>query len=162
MILLKFIFLYPVSVIYGLIVKIRNFLFDNQIIKSKEFHIPVISVGNITVGGTGKTPVTEYLVGLLKDKYNVAVLSRGYKRKTKGFIIADKNASAETIGDEPYQIFLKFPDITVAVDEKRARGIENLLNTNKNIEVIILDDAFQHRYVRPSLSILVIDFTQGF
>lgn len=160
--LLKFIFLYPVSLIYGTVVRIRNFMFDNGILKSTEFDIPVISVGNISVGGTGKTPTVEYLIYLLRNKYNIAVLSRGYKRKTKGFVLADKNASVETIGDEPYQIFLKFPDITVAVDEKRVRGIQKLLQLEKKINLVILDDAFQHRYVQPDLSLLLVDYTQPF
>ncbi len=160
--ILRFIFLYPVSLIYGLIVRIRNLMFDFGMLKSTEFDIPIIVVGNISVGGTGKTPTAEYLIYLLRNKYNVAVLSRGYKRRTKGFIIADKNASAASIGDEPYQIFLKFPDITVAVDEKRVRGIQNLINSEKKIDLVILDDAFQHRYVYPDLSILLIDYTQPF
>lgn len=160
--LLKFLILYPVSLIYGLVVWIRNFMFDYGMLKSEEFDIPVIAVGNITVGGTGKTPTVEYLIYLLRNKYNIAVLSRGYKRKTKGFILADENATVENIGDEPYQIFLKFPDITVAVDEKRVHGIQNLLKSEKKIDLILLDDAFQHRYVQPGLSILLIDYTQPF
>ena len=137
-------------------------MFDYGMLKSAEFDIPVIAVGNISVGGTGKTPTVEYLIYLLRNKYKIAVLSRGYKRKTKGFIIADNKASAESIGDEPYQIFLKFPDITVAVDEKRVRGIQNLINSEKEINLVLLDDAFQHRYVKPDLSILLIDYTQPF
>ncbi len=162
MTLLKLIFLYPLSVVYGIGVRLRNFLFDSNILKSTEFDIPVISIGNISVGGTGKTPATEYLVRLLKPEYEVAVLSRGYKRKTKGFVLADKDASVDKIGDEPYQIFIKFPDITVAVDEKRVRGIKKLLEAEKKPDLIILDDAFQHRYVKPGLSILLIDYTQPF
>jgi tetraacyldisaccharide 4'-kinase len=160
--LLKFLFLYPISAVYGLAVRIRNFLFDYGILKSKEFDIPVIAVGNISVGGTGKTPTVEHLIFLLRNKYNIAVLSRGYKRKTKGFVLADETSDVKTIGDEPFQVFLKFPDITVAVDEKRVRGIQKLLNSDKNLDLIILDDAFQHRYVRPALSVLLIDYTQPF
>lgn len=160
--LLKFLFLYPVSLIYGLVVRIRNFMFDFGILKSTEFNIPVITVGNINVGGTGKTPTVEYLICLFRGKNKIAVLSRGYKRKTKGFIIADKNASVQSIGDEPYQIFLKFPDITVAVDEERVNGIKSLINSGREIDLVILDDAFQHRYVQPALSILLIDYTQPF
>jgi len=160
--IVKVLLLYPVSIIYRIVVNIRNTLFDLKILKSKEFDIPVISVGNITVGGTGKTPVTEYLVNLLRHKFNVAVLSRGYKRKTKGFYIADETSSVETIGDEPLQIKLKFPDIAVAVSEKRVKGIQKLLDSGLNIELVILDDAFQHRYVKPGLSILLVDFTQPF
>ncbi len=158
----KVILLYPVSLIYGLVVNIRNTLFDLKIFKSEEFEIPVISVGNITVGGTGKTPTTEYIIRLLQDNYKLAILSRGYKRKTKGFILANKNSTIESIGDEPYQVQQKFPNITVAVDEKRVRGIKKLQELNKAIEVIILDDAFQHRSVNPGFSILLIDYTQPF
>jgi tetraacyldisaccharide 4'-kinase len=160
--IIKALLLYPISLIYRVAVNIRNALFDLKILKSTEFDIPVISVGNITVGGTGKTPVTEYLVNLLRHKFKVAVLSRGYKRKTKGFLIADENSSVETIGDEPLQIKLKYPDITVAVSEKRVKGIKKLLDSKKETELIILDDAFQHRYVKPGLSILLVDFTQPF
>ena len=159
---LKFIFLYPVSLIYGLVVRIRNFLFDHGMLKSEEFDIPVIAVGNISVGGTGKTPTVEHLIYLLRNKYKIAVLSRGYKRKTKGFLIADNTSDVNSIGDEPYQIFLKFPDITVAVDEKRVRGIQNLMHSENKPNLIILDDAFQHRYVKPALSLLLIDYTQPF
>jgi len=159
---LKVIILYPISLIYGLVVNIRNTLFDFKILKSQEFEIPVISVGNITVGGTGKTPTTEYIIRILQDKYKVAVLSRGYKRKTKGFVLANEKSSVETIGDEPYQIKQKFPKIILAVDEKRTRGITNLQQLDIGIDLIILDDAFQHRYVKPGLSILLIDYTQPF
>ena len=146
------------SWIYGLAVWIRNKLFDWKILPAEEFSVPVISVGNITAGGTGKTPHTEYLVHLLKSSYKVAVLSRGYKRKTSGFILADSNASFQTIGDEPYQLYRKFPDILVAVDAKRKRGIKKLLALPAGIKpnVILLDDAFQHRYITPSLSIVLI------
>jgi len=160
---LKWLFLYPISLIYGTVVKIRNFMFNHDIIlKSTKFDIPIIVVGNVSVGGTGKTPAVEYLTELLRNKYNIAVLSRGYKRKTKGFVLADNNAGVETIGDEPYQIFLKYPDITVAVDENRVRGIHKLLELKKNINLVLLDDAFQHRYVKPALSVLLIDYTQPF
>ena len=146
------------SWIYGLVVWIRNKLFDWKILPAEEFPVPVISIGNITAGGTGKTPHTEYLVYLLKSSYKVAVLSRGYKRKTSGFILADSNASFQTIGDEPYQIYRKFPDILVAVDANRKRGIKKLLAlpADRKPNVILLDDAFQHRYVMPSLSIVLM------
>ena len=160
--LFKAILFYPISLIYGLVVNIRNTLFDLNIFKSEEFEIPVISVGNITVGGTGKTPTTEYLIRLLQDNYKLAILSRGYMRKTKGFILANQDSSVETIGDEPYQVQKKFPDITVAVDEKRVRGIKKIQELKKDIDVIILDDAFQHRSVKPGFSILLIDYTQPF
>lgn len=153
--------LYPIAFIYGLVVRFRNKLFDWGILKQKEFPIPIICVGNVTVGGTGKTPHTEYLIEILKEQYNVAVLSRGYKRKTKGFIIADSNSTAETIGDEPYQIKSKFPDIVVAVEANRRHGIEKLLMlTEPKIDVIILDDAYQHRYVKAGLNIMLADSTR--
>ncbi len=152
--------LFPFSLIYGLIVFIRNLAFDLNILKSGSFDIPIISVGNLTVGGTGKTPQIEYLIELLKDTFRVAVLSRGYRRETKGYVVAGKKTSPSEIGDEPYQIFTKFRKVIVAVCEKRAVGIENLLNKRKKPDVILLDDAFQHRYVKPGLSILLIDFNR--
>ncbi len=150
--------LLPISWLYGLGVKFRNFLFEVGILKSRSFHIPVISVGNITVGGTGKTPHVEYLIRLLKDNMSIAVLSRGYKRKTKGFLIADKNSTAKEIGDEPYQMKQKFPNVTIAVDRDRVHGIDMLIKQNKNIHAILLDDAFQHRYVKPGINILLVDY----
>ena len=145
--------LQPLSWLYGLGVGFRNLLFEMGVLKSRSYSTPVISVGNITVGGTGKTPHVEYLVRLLKDKAKVAVLSRGYKRKTRGFVLAGEEATASTIGDEPYQMKTKFPDIAVAVDKKRTRGIERLTSGEyvKDIDVILLDDAFQHRYVKPGI-----------
>lgn len=154
------ILLYPLSLIYGFAVNIRNKLFDFNILKSKEFRIPVISVGNITVGGTGKTPHVEYLVELLSADYKIAVLSRGYKRKTKEFTIAGENTPVSFVGDEPWQIKEKYPEITVAVDSNRARGIEKLLQAVPDIDVILLDDAFQHRYVKPGVNILLIDYSR--
>ena len=152
--------LLPLSWLYGLGVGFRNLLFEMGILKSRSFRTPVISVGNITVGGTGKTPHVEYLVRLLKDQAKVAVLSRGYKRKTSGFVLAGDDATVRTIGDEPYQMKTKFPDITVAVDKKRTRGIEKLISGDyvKDIDVIFLDDAFQHRYVKPGINILLVDY----
>ena len=149
--------LQPLSWLYGLGVGFRNLLFEMGVLKSRSYSTPVISVGNITVGGTGKTPHVEYLVRLLKDKAKVAVLSRGYKRKTRGFVLAGEEATASTIGDEPYQMKTKFPDIAVAVDKKRTRGIERLTSGEyvKDIDVILLDDAFQHRYVKPGINILL-------
>jgi tetraacyldisaccharide 4'-kinase len=145
---------------YALIIYIRNLLFDLGIFKSKKFEIPLISVGNITVGGTGKTPHIEYFIRKFLPEKRVAVLSRGYKRKTKGFVLADKNASAQTIGDEPFQIFQKFPEILVAVDKNRVRGVENLLKLPNPPEIILLDDAFQHRKITPSENILLINFNR--
>lgn len=151
--------LLPLSWLYGLGVKFRNMLFEIGILHSESFDVPVISVGNITVGGTGKTPHVEYLIELLKDKAKVAVLSRGYKRRTRGFVIADDNATAKTIGDEPLQMKRKYgDDITVAVDRKRCHGIRQLTSDEDGIDVILLDDAFQHRYVKPGVNILLVDY----
>ncbi|MDR1783746.1 MAG: tetraacyldisaccharide 4'-kinase [Dysgonamonadaceae bacterium] len=152
--------LMPLAWIYGFIVWLRNKLFDNGLLPVEEFDIPVISIGNIAVGGTGKTPHTEYLIRLLGKKHKIAVLSRGYKRRSYGFVLADENTSAESIGDEPFQIHRKFPEILVAVDANRRRGIRQLLSLpqDRRPEIILLDDAFQHRYVKPSLSILLIAF----
>ena len=150
----------PLSWLYGLGVGFRNLLFEAGILKSQAFATPVISVGNITVGGTGKTPHVEYLIRLLKDKTNLAVLSRGYKRKSHGFVLGDDHTTMYDLGDEPFQMKQKFPDITVAVDKKRTRGISNLIHgaAGKDIDVILLDDAFQHRYVKPGINILLVDY----
>lgn len=152
--------LLPFSWFYGFGVGFRNMLFEMGILKSRSYTVPVISVGNITVGGTGKTPHVEYLIRLLKDKVNVAVLSRGYKRKSHGFVLADAETPMKMIGDEPYQMKQKFPDITVAVDSKRTRGIDHLIGgeAGKDIDVVLLDDAFQHRYVKPGINILLVDY----
>ena len=150
--------LLPLSCIYGLGVKLRNMMFESGLLKSRTFDIPVISVGNITVGGTGKTPHVEYLIRLLKNQCHVAVLSRGYKRKTKGFVLADDNCTVEDIGDEPYQIKQKFHDITVAVDKNRCHGIDALQQSQHKPDVVLLDDAFQHRYVKPGVNILLVDY----
>ena len=149
--------LLPLSWLYGIGVRFRNFLFDVGILKSQDYKVPIISVGNITVGGTGKTPHVEYLVKLLKDQFNVAVLSRGYKRKSRGYVLADKDTPMKQIGDEPYQMKQKFPGITVAVDKNRRRGIAQLTEDDK-VDVILLDDAFQHRYVKPGVNILLVDY----
>ena len=156
--------LLPVALLYSLVIWLRNLLFDWKILPSKKFPIPVICIGNISVGGTGKTPFTEYLVVLLKKQYRVAMLSRGYKRKTKGFILANDNCSAYEVGDEACQIKHKFPDITVAVDANRWRGIKRLLAlpSDKRPNVILLDDAMQHRYVTPSLTIMLTDYNNMF
>jgi tetraacyldisaccharide 4'-kinase len=156
-ILLK-ILIYPLALLYALIVHLRNKLFDWNIIKSKSFGLPVIAVGNLSYGGTGKTPHIEYLIHILQDKYKLAVISRGYGRKTKGFIIAADQHTVLDIGDEPMQYLTKYPEITVAVDEKRAHGIEKTLELRPETELVLLDDAFQHRYVKPGLSILLTDF----
>lgn len=157
--IIKILLLGPLSALYGIIVWLRNFFYDNKIYKSKEYGIPIISLGNISVGGTGKTPHTEYLVNMLKSEFQIAVLSRGYKRKTSGFRIVEINSTALESGDEPLQIKLKFPEIIVAVDGNRRRGIENLLEMYPSLNLIILDDAFQHRKVKPGLSILLNNFS---
>lgn len=152
--------LLPLSWLYGIGVKIRNELFEIGFLKAKSFDIPIISIGNITVGGTGKTPHTEYLIQLLQQQYKVAVLSRGYKRKSKGFVLAQEDTPMERIGDEPYQMKQKFPSVHIAVDKNRCHGIEQLLSspTTSDTDVILLDDAFQHRYVKPDINILLIDY----
>lgn len=135
-------------------------MFDWQILPSEEFNLPVISVGNLRVGGTGKTPHIEHLIRFLQTNYKIAVLSRGYKRKSKGFVLAEMNTKVDEIGDEAFQLKRKFPGILVAVDEKRKRGINRLLRMEAGPDVVLLDDAFQHRYVIPGLSILLEDFSQ--
>ncbi len=158
--ILWFILLKPFSLVYGLIVFIRNKLFDFKIFRSVEFDTPVISVGNITMGGTGKTPFIEFLVSILENKFNVAILSRGYKRKSKGFLLADSSSTLDDLGDEPLQMKKKYPKVTLAVDKNRVHGIKELLNQENTLDVILLDDAYQHRSVKPGLSILMIDFNQ--
>ena len=152
--------LLPLSWCYGFGVGLRNMLFEMGALKSKKYDVPIISVGNITVGGTGKTPHVEYLIELLKDHMNVAVLSRGYKRKSRGFVLADKDTPMTQIGDEPFQMKQKYPDIIVAVDGNRRRGIEKLIEgeAGKKADIILLDDAFQHRYVKPGINILLVDY----
>lgn len=149
----------PLSFLYGAVIKWRNRLFDRGFLPSEKYPIPVICVGNLAVGGTGKTPHTEYIIRLLKNRYRVAVLSRGYKRKTSGFILATAQSTSREIGDEPCQMKTKFPDILVAVDADRRRGIRNLLAlpAADRPQVIILDDAFQYRYVNPLQSIVLTD-----
>jgi tetraacyldisaccharide 4'-kinase len=153
--------LLPFSILYGLVMDIRNFLYNKGFWREYYFHRPIINVGNLTVGGTGKTPHVEYLVQLLKDKYLLITLSRGYGRKTKGYFLADSSSNAQTIGDEPYQFYRKFKDeIKVAVGEKRVEAISEILNQHVGNELIILDDAFQHRAIKPSLNLLLMDFSR--
>jgi len=133
-------------------------MFDNEILKSKAYYTPVINVGNITIGGTGKTPHIEYLIRFLNSNFKISTLSRGYKRKTKGFIIANLTHSYEDIGDEPKQLKSEFEDVLVCVDENRQRGIENIEKLENKPDLILLDDAFQHRYVKPGLNILLTDY----
>lgn len=152
--------LLPLSWLYGIGVGIRNSLFDLGILKSRSFDVPVISVGNITVGGSGKTPHVEYLIELLRKHAKVAVLSRGYKRKSKGYVLSAPDTIMQDIGDEPYQMHKKYNDIYVAVDKDRCHGIERLTTDDetKDTDVILLDDAYQHRYVKPGINILLVDY----
>lgn len=152
--------LLPFSWLYGIGIRLRNRLFDIGVLKSRSFDIPVISVGNITVGGSGKTPHVEYLVRLLKDNTKVAVLSRGYKRKSKGYVLATKDTPTSEIGDESFQIKKKYPNIHVAVDKDRCHGIDKLIGSaaTNDTDVILLDDAYQHRYVKPGINILLVDY----
>ncbi len=155
--------LYPASWLYGAGVSLRNKLFDWGILRSKSFDIPVICIGNIAVGGTGKTPHTEYLIKLLQKRHQVATLSRGYKRHSKGYILSDARCTAQRIGDEPFQIQSKFPGVRVAVDEDRCHGIEQLMALKQpEVGVILLDDAFQHRYVKAGINILLTDYHRLF
>lgn len=160
--LLNKILLFPFVAIYGLAIALRNYGYKKKILKSVKFDLPVISVGNLTTGGTGKTPHTEYLINLLKNEYNVGVLSRGYKRKSNGFIEVQTNSTAEIVGDEPLMYKWKNPDIKVAVCEERAIGIPQLVMTNDEPMVILLDDAFQHRAVKPGVSILLTEYDNLF
>lgn len=153
--------LFPIGFIYWLVTFIRNWLYDINFFKSKSYNLPIIAIGNLSAGGTGKTPHTEYLIRLLKANYKVAVLSRGYKRSTKGFVLANETISAAELGDESYQIHTKFPDVSVAVCEDRQTGIENLISTI-NPDVILLDDAFQHRKVKAGFYVLLTAYDDLF
>ena len=154
--------LFPFAFLYGTAVKVRNYLYDNEIIQSIEFNFPVICIGNISVGGTGKSPMVEYLLRLLVHRYKTATLSRGYKRKTRGYVLADDKTTALDIGDEPMQFHIKFPEVTVAVGEERAIAIPQLLFDRPETDVIILDDALQHRTVKAGLNILLTDYNNLF
>lgn len=151
--------LVPFSVLFGVIIRLRHWLYDVGIKKSKKYQTPIICVGNIRVGGTGKTPATEYLIKLLKNAFSVAVISRGYGRKTRGFVLADSQSNAEIIGDEPFQYYRKFSsEIRVAVDENRQRAIDFFENQPQKTDVYLLDDAFQHRKITPKFSIILTPF----
>lgn len=152
------ILLLPFAILFWIIVVIRNWLYDRNILKSAEFGLPLICVGNLSVGGTGKSPMVEFLVLHLKNNFRLATLSRGYKRKTKGYALADANSTAIDIGDEPMQFHQKFPDVPVAVGEERIVAIPQLLHDRPGTEAIILDDAFQHRSIRAGLNILLTDY----
>ncbi|WP_242918976.1 tetraacyldisaccharide 4'-kinase [Pontibacter liquoris] len=153
--------LWPFSLVYGGVMQVRNALYDTGTLASARFQVPVIAVGNLTVGGTGKTPHVEYLLRLL-HKYKIATLSRGYKRKTKGFLLADGEATAERLGDEPYQYHRDFPEVTVAVAEDRVLGLQRLQQAVPDLQVIVLDDAMQHRPVHPSLNLLITEYGRPF
>jgi tetraacyldisaccharide 4'-kinase len=151
--------LFPFALIYRIIIRVRNLLYDANILKSSDFNFPIICIGNVAVGGTGKTPMTEYLIELLQGQHQVATLSRGYKRRTKGFAIAGSQTTAIEIGDEPMQFHQKFPNVTVAVGEERLVAIPQILYQHPNTSVILLDDAFQHRAVRAGLNILLTEYS---
>lgn len=148
---------FPIALLYGLVIHVRNILYDWGWLSGTSFETPVISIGNLSLGGTGKTPMIEWLLYALKDQYNLAVLSRGYGRKTKGLLEARPESTSRDIGDEPRQIFTKFPDVTLVVDANRRRGIR-WLEKNKRPDIIILDDAHQHRKVRPSHAVLLTSY----
>lgn len=149
---------YPFSLLFGLITSIRNYLYNKGIFKSIQFETPTIVVGNLSVGGTGKTPQIEYLIRLLQNDYKIAVLSRGYKRESNGFIIANVSATAELIGDEPFQYYKKFPAVIVSVDADRVHGIQQLEALENPPNLILLDDAFQHRKVKGGFNILLTSY----
>lgn len=156
----KNLLLYPFSVIYGMVTGFRNFLYNAGILRSEKFSIPVICVGNITMGGTGKTPHTEYITALLSKDFRVAVLSRGYKRRTSDFNIVVSSSSVRESGDEPLQMARKFRGVLVAVERNRVKGIRKILEIRPETEVIILDDGFQHRRLSPGLSVLLCDYSK--
>ena len=157
------IFLFPLAVLYDAITRLRNHLFDSGLKPSFEFETRVISVGNLAVGGTGKTPMTEYLIRILCKDFKISTLSRGYGRRTKGLRFGSNDDTATTLGDEPYQLYRKFNhQVTVAVGEDRAFAIPNILQQFPETEIILMDDAFQHRFVKPQLSILVSEFNNPF
>ncbi|MCM1110579.1 MAG: tetraacyldisaccharide 4'-kinase [Clostridium sp.] len=159
--LLSALILAPASLVYGACVGVRNWLFNRGILKSESFDIPVVVVGNIAVGGTGKTPHVEYLVEQMRHSFNVAVLSRGYRRRTSGFVLAGNNSTVDQIGDEPLQIYRKFGrTVSVAVCEKRVKGINRLREERPETSMVILDDAFQHRYVHPTVAVVLTDFSR--
>ena len=156
--LIKKILFWKLSIQFSLVTSIRNFIYNIGVIKSHQFNLPLISVGNLVLGGSGKTPTIEYLIRLLSKNYKIAVLSRGYGRKSKGFIIADSNSDTNLIGDEPMQYYRKFKNIIVSVDSNRVRGVNKLIKLNSKPEIILLDDAYQHRRVKPGMSILLTKF----
>ena len=154
--------LFPFSLLYAAVTSLRNFLYDKGFKKSTAFNLPIIAVGNLSVGGTGKTPMVEYLIRLLSDKYNLAVLSRGYKRKSKGFYLAKDTTTIEEIGDEPFQYYSKFKNINVAVNANRVEGVETILKALPKTDVVLLDDAFQHRKIKAGFYIMLTAYNDLF
>lgn len=154
--------LFPFAILYGGITSLRNYLYFINVFKRTSFPIPTIVVGNLSVGGTGKTPMVEYIIRLLKDQYHIATLSRGYKRKSEGFFLADQNTTMEQIGDEPFQYHHKFDNISVAVDAKRVNGIENILKLMSNTQAVVLDDAYQHLAVKGGVNILLTTYDEPY
>ncbi|MFC2109817.1 tetraacyldisaccharide 4'-kinase [Bacteroidota bacterium] len=152
------ILVFPLAILYGIVVYFRNLFFDLGIYSSNKFDVPVIAVGNLSVGGTGKSPQIEYLIKLLKATHKVAVLSRGYKRKSEGFLLANPKTTVNDIGDEPFQFYSKYPQAMVAVDADRTHGIKTLLQKESKLDVILLDDAFQHRKVKASFYVLLTSY----
>lgn len=155
---LRYILLLPLSALYGLIISIRNWLFDIEFLRSEKTKVPLIRIGNLRVGGTGKTPHAEFILSELQDRFQVGLLSRGYKRLTKGFVLANENTAAWQIGDEPYQIYLKYKPVPVASCEDRVEGVKKLLKAHPELNLIVLDDAFQHRSIHSGLSILLTEY----
>ncbi|KAA5538430.1 tetraacyldisaccharide 4'-kinase [Paenimyroides baculatum] len=154
--------LFPFSLIYAAVISLRNLLYDKGIKNSTAFNLPIIAVGNLSVGGTGKTPMVEYLIRLLSDKHNLAVLSRGYKRKSKGFYLANATTTIEEIGDEPFQYHSKFKNINVAVNADRVEGVNTILATLTKTDVVLLDDAFQHRKIKAGFYIMLTAYNDLF
>ncbi len=152
--------LFPFALLYSMITGFRNFLFDKGILKHYSFDLPVIVVGNLSIGGTGKSPQIEYLIRLLSDKYKIATLSHGYKRQSEGFVLANECSNAKILGDEPFQFYKKFKNIFVAVDANRKNGIEQLLLQSPKPDIILLDDAFQHRKIKADFYILLTTFDE--
>ena len=159
---IRIVLLSPIAAIYWLITSIRNWCYDRQLFKSTSFEIPIISVGNLSVGGTGKTPMVDYLINLLSKKYTIAVLSRGYGRKTSGFLWVEKSRSSKEVGDEPLQIKSQYNQISVAVCENRVYGVQQILKEKPETSLIILDDAFQHRRIQPKVSLLLSTYEKPY
>lgn len=154
--------LFPFSFLIGIYINLRNVFYDKQWLKSVSFNLPMICIGNLSVGGTGKSPMTEYILRLLTPRYQVAILSRGYKRKTSGYVLAGENTTALEIGDEPMQFFIKFPEVAIAVGEERVEAVPQLLQDRPATDLILLDDAFQHRKIQAGFNILLTDFSNPY